>query len=311
MQSGISAREICEIITYINDETTKKVIELTIEEVGRPPCDFCFMVLGSHGRKEQTIRTDQDNALIYEDADASEYFKVLADRLINALDAVGFSKCPAKVMVSNEEWRGTHQEWMRRLHDLFVNPVPEKILRFSIIFDRRVLWGNQNMESDFQKAFEEGVQEHPGFIARLGKIASEKKPPIGIFGNFIVEKSGEHKNELDVKLRAVLPIVESVRVLCLVHGITKTNTFERLEELKNKGALPEDLANEVYFAYDFILKLRLKNHIRLINEGKQPHNYINPNRLENIERKLLKECFAAIYKIQREALKQSGGIYVV
>ncbi len=311
LENNMEATEICNIITHINDEATRRAIELSIREVGEPPCNFCFLVLGSHGRKEQTIRTDQDNALIYTDEGAAPYFEALSEKITDALEKIGFSRCPAGVMASNREWRGSRGEWEKKLHTLFVNPIPEKILKFSIIFDNRIIYGDKTLESEFYEIFKEGTKEHPGFIARLGKIASDKKPPIGLFGNFIVEKSGEHKNELDIKLRATLPIVESVRVLALIHNIRKANTFERVEELKNKGAIPETLAEEVRFAYDFILKLRLKNHLELIKAGKSPHNYINPKRLSSIERKILKECFATIYKLQRETFSQAGSMYVV
>lgn len=311
LENNLSAAEICNIITQINDEATRKVIEIAIKEEGDPPCNFCFLVLGSHGRKEQTIRTDQDNAIIYADPEAAEYFKKLSKRVTNYLERVGFDRCPAQVMASNPQWRGTREQWSEKLHDLFVNPVPEKILRFSIIFDNRIIFGDKTLESEFYAIFKEGVQEHPGFIARLGKIASAKKPPIGLFGNFIVEKSGEHKNELDIKLRATLPIVECVRVLALIHDIRKPNTFERVEELKNKGVIPVSLAEEIRFAYDFILKLRLRNHIELVKQGKPPHNYINPKKLSGIERKILKECFATIYKLQKETYNQAGSFYVV
>ena len=311
LENNLSSMEICDIITHINDEATRKVIELCIEELGEPPCNFCFLVLGSHGRKEQTIRTDQDNAIIYTCPNEAEYFEKLGEKISNALEKVGFAKCPANVMASNPEWRGDKETWRQRLYNLFINPVPEKILKFSIIFDNRVIYGDESIEDEFYQIIKEGTKEHPGFIARLGKIASDKKPPIGLFGNFIVEKSGEHKNEIDIKLRATLPIVECVRVLALIHGIRKTNTFERINELKNKGALSSSLADEITFAYDFILRLRLRNHIELINHNKPPHNYINPKKLSSIERKLLKECFATIYKLQKETLNQAGGIYVV
>ena len=311
LESNFSAREICEIITHINDEATRKVLELCIKEVGEPPCNFCFLVLGSHGRREQTVRTDQDNAIIYSCDEDEGYFRKLSEKVSEALAKVGFSKCPAQVMASNPEWRGTESQWRERLHELFVNPVPDKVLKFSIIFDNRIIYGDETLESEFYAIFKEGMREHPGFIARLGKIASEKKPPIGLFGNFIVEKSGEHKNEIDIKLRATLPIVECVRVLSLIHDVRKTNTFDRVLELKNKGAISPSLADEIIFAYDFILKLRLRNHLELIKKGEKPHNYINPKKLSSIERKLLKECFATIYKIQKETFNQAGSMYVV
>lgn len=311
VEAGVSVREICNIITYINDELVRKAVRFAIEKVGKE-LPFCFLVLGSHGRKEQTIKTDQDNALIYPDELTCELdtLRRIAEYSVSFLETIGFKRCPANVMATSPDWFGSKSEWIKRLEDLFSNPVPEKILKFSIIFDNRVIFGDDKMELEFYKTFVEGIRMHPGFIAHLGKEVELKKPPIGLFGNFIVEKSGEHKDSLDIKLRGIMPIFESVRLLALIHGVKKVNTFERLEELREKGAIDPSLSGEVMFAYEFLTRLRLLNHIKLIEEGKEPHDFINPKELTTIEKKLLKESFAVVYKIQREAYKQSGAAFI-
>ncbi len=313
LDTGFSAEEICEIITELNDEIFRRTIKLTIDEIGEAPVKFSFLVFGSHGRKEQTLKTDQDNAIIYDgEGDKVEsWMGVFSNKVVENLVKVGFPRCPGDMMVSNPYWRGNLLQWKERMYNLFLNPVPEKILKFSVFYDHRTIWGDLFFEDSLRKIIYEGIKDHPGFLARFAKIAAERKPPIGLFGRFIVEKSGEHKNELDVKGRGCLPITECIKVLSLLHRIDKTSTFERIRELKNKGALSEELAEEALFSYDFLLKLRIRNHIRLYKEGVELHNYINPEHLSSVERKLLKESFAVIYKLQREVLNRAEAVYVV
>ncbi len=311
VDSEISAYEICNIVTELNDELTRKCIEISLKEFEKVDFKFCFLVFGSHGRREQTLKTDQDNGMICEEDYDRDLVSKLSERIVSNLEKIGFPKCPGEMMVSNPFWRGSIKEWKDRLYKLFLNPVPEKILRFSIFFDHRTIWGEPFFEDELREVIKEGIKAHPGFIARLAKIAAEKKPPIGLFGRFIVEKSGEHKNEIDIKARGCLPIVEAVRVLSLLHNVQKSNTFERLRELRNKGAISQELAEEAEFSYDFLLKLRIKNHLALFKEGLQLHNYINPERLNPVEKKLLKESFAVIYKLQKEAVNQTGAVFVV
>ncbi|MGB9668562.1 MAG: putative nucleotidyltransferase substrate binding domain-containing protein [Thermosulfidibacteraceae bacterium] len=312
LDSNLSSREICELVTHINDEIVKKVIEIVVDEFNYDIPNFCFLVLGSHGRREQTIVTDQDNAMIYETCtqEMEEIYAKVGEKIVEYLVRVGFEKCKAGVMASNPMWRMSRKKWIDVLYDLFKNPVPEKILRFSIIFDNRILYGDPSLEAEFYGIFREGLKTHPGFVAHMGKEIQLKKPPIGLFGNLIVEKSGEHKNEIDIKLRGLLPICEAVRLLSVIHEIRKVNTFDRIEELKNKGAIDSALADDVVFAYDFLLKLRMRKMLESINKGGKPDNFINPERLTTTEKNMLKESFAIVYRIQREAYKQSGAMFI-
>ncbi|NPA15289.1 MAG: cyclic nucleotide-binding/CBS domain-containing protein [Deferribacteres bacterium] len=313
LDTDFSAEEICEIITELNDEIFRRTIRLTMDEIGEAPVKFSFLVFGSHGRKEQTLKTDQDNAIIYdgEGEEVESWMNLFSEKVVENLVKVGFPRCPGDMMVSNPYWRGNLSQWKDRMYHLFLNPVPEKILRFSVFYDHRTIWGDLFFEDELRKIIYQGIKDHPGFLARFAKIAAERKPPIGLFGRFIVEKSGEHKNELDIKGRGCLPITECVKVLALLHRIDKTNTFERIRELKNKGVLSKELAEEALFSYDFLLKLRIRNHVRLYKEGAELHNYINPEHLSSVERKLLKESFAVIYKLQREVINKAEAVYVV
>ncbi len=310
VDSNISAYEICNIVTELNDELTRKCIDLTIKDMEEINLKFSFLVFGSHGRKEQTLKTDQDNGIICEEDYDEGIISKLSESIVENLEKIGFPKCPGDMMVSNPFWRGNLKEWKEKLYKLFINPVPEKILKFSVFFDHRTVWGEPFFENELKAIIREGIKAHPGFLARLAKVAAEKKPPIGLFGRFIVEKSGEHKNELDIKARGCLPIVEGVRVLSLLHNIEKSNTFERVRELKSKGKISPELAEEIEFAYDFLLKLRIKKHLNLYKEGIELHNYINPEHLSSVEKKLLKESFAVIYKLQKEALNQTGAVFL-
>ncbi len=136
------------------------------------------------------------------------------------------------------------------------------------------------------------VKNYSGFVARMGKSSAEIKPSIGLFGHFIVEKSGEHKNALDIQLRGCLPILEGVRALTLVEGIRETNTSDRIEAMAEVDVFSKDEADEFIFAYQFLLTLRMRNHFSLLKGRKPLHNYVDPSCFTKWERRFLKDYFA-------------------
>jgi CBS domain-containing protein len=265
-------------------------------------------------QREQTLRTDQDNGIIFLSGDEGEkeddYLAVLGERVVKALEACGFPLCPGNMMVTNPEWRRSMGDWERILEEWFVHPTREIMLKTSVFFDLRGVYGDKGLVERLWDIIFGYVKVYPGFVARMGKSSAEIKPPIGLFGRFIVEKSGEHKDTIDIKLRGCLPIVEGVRALALIEGIKETNTFNRIEALAQTGSLPPDMADELLFTYQVLLTLRIRNHIRLFKEGKQIHNHVNPSSLAKRERQILKDCFASIYRLQELVMTKTEAVFL-
>ena len=318
MADNASVREICEVVTEFNDLVISRVVDICLKELelqeGSPPAPFCFMVFGSGGRREQTLRTDQDNGIVFlaeeNGEEAERYFAALAERVVHALDACGFPLCPGKMMATNPEWRRPLESWEKVLEEWFLHPSREVMLKTSMFFDLRAIHGDKGLADRLWDIIFRYVKAYPGFVARMGKSSAEIKPPIGLFGRFIVEKSGEHKNAIDIKLRGCLPIVEGVRSLALVEGIKDTNTFNRIEALAQVGTLSRDMADELAFTYQFLLTLRIRNHVQLFKEGKPLHNYVEPSRLTKRERQILKDCFASIYRLQQLVAAKTEAVFL-
>ncbi len=318
MADNASVREICEVVTEFNDLVISRVVDICLKELedmeGPPPEPFCFMVFGSGGRREQTLRTDQDNGIIFlageKGEEAEEYFEALAEKVVHALEACGFPLCPGKMMATNPQWRRSLESWERVLEDWFLHPSREVMLKTSMFFDLRGIYGDKGLVDSLWEIIFRYVKAYPGFVARMGKSSAESKPPICLFGRFIVEKSGEHKNAIDIKLRGCLPIVEGVRALALVEGVKDTNTFNRIEALAQVGTLTRDMADELLFTYQFLLSLRIRNHIQLLKEGKPLHNHVDPSRLTKRERQILKDCFASIYRLQQLVMAKTEALFL-
>ncbi len=319
MADNASVREICEVVTEFNDMVISRVVEICLKEHeaenGPSPAPFCFMVFGSGGRREQTLRTDQDNGIIFlsdkeGEKEAKTYLSALGEKVVKALDACGFPLCPGNMMVTNPEWLRSIEDWEKVLEEWFVHPTREVMLKTSVFFDLRGIYGDKGLVDRLWEIIFSCVKTYPGFVARMGKTSAEIKPPIGLFGRFVVEKSGEHKDTIDIKLRGCLPIVEGVRSLALVEGIKDTNTFNRIEALAEVGSLPKDMADEIIFTYQFLLTLRIRNHIRLLKEEKPLHNHINPSSLAKRERQLLKDCFASIYRLQQLVMAKTEAVFL-
>ncbi|HAV40501.1 MAG TPA: cyclic nucleotide-binding protein [Aquificaceae bacterium] len=301
---GTDPERLGEYISEINDRFMKRTVYVAMNRLGEEPLvPFSIMVLGSEGRREQSLRTDQDNALIYQDYplldfDPKKYFERFSKVYIDTLLEIGFPPCPGNVMISNPFWRRSAKEWQSAVKDWIEKPKEENILNVAIFFDFRNVFGDQSLTEDLWSFILQTLKENPGFLPFLAVDAVRFKPPIGFFGDFVVEKTGEHKGEIEIKKGGIFPITQGIRALALEMGIGKRNTFERIEELKRLGVFSEEHAKDLKEAYRFLLSLRFKFQAQKIKEGKEPDNYINPNRLSRAEKNTLKDVFKIIKEFQ-------------
>ncbi|MFN3471343.1 MAG: putative nucleotidyltransferase substrate binding domain-containing protein [Aquificaceae bacterium] len=302
--SGTDPERLGEYISELNDRFMKRAVYMAINQLGEEPIvPFSIMVLGSEGRREQSLKTDQDNALIYEDYplldfDPKDYFERFSKVYIEVLLKVGFPPCPGNVMLSNPFWRRSLKEWKAAVKDWIEKPKSENLLNIAIFFDFRNVFGDQTLAEDLFKHILEALKENPGFIPFLAVDAVRFRPPIGFFGDLVVEKSGEHKGEIDIKKGGIFPITQGIRALALEKGIEERNTFERIERLKEVGLLSKEFARDLKESYKFLLSLRFKTQAKKIKEGKEADNYINPKELSRTEKNTLKDAFKIIKEFQ-------------
>ena len=304
--SGAKAEHLNRLITALFDATLTVIIEQALATVGPPPCPFAFLVLGSDGRKEQTLKTDQDNAIIYSDPPGDKaqawhnYFLELGEKICSTLDAVGYSFCPGEIMAKNPTWCQPLAVWKNYFSSWVRAAEPEDLLSCSIFFDFRCGSGDNLLVEELRSHLQQVLAEWPSFLQFLAFNTHHFKPPIGFFRNFIVESRGEHRDTFDIK-KVMVPIVDYARLYALKQGLAETNTQERLRLLAQQDAIRHELYLELSQAYSFLMQLRLSRQAAAIQvEKRAANNYINPRKLSRIEQTTLKEIFSRIEKVQKE-----------
>lgn len=303
---GAKANNITRLVAVLNDHIVSRVLSLLVEEIGPAPHRWCWLMMGSEGRKEQTIKTDQDNALIYEDPGddwesvkkAKLYFRRLGNEAIKHLEACGYPLCPGDMMASNPTWRKPYSTWQGYFDKWMAAPEPEAVLHSTIFFDFRPGYGDVKISERLRDHVAKVAPKRGVFLMHLAKNALATKAPLSFFRDFIVEKDGKYKNRVDLKTRGLVPFVDFARVLSLMRGIKETNTIERLEALVEGEHIPRELYAETREAYEFQMHVRLVHQFRRLQAGLTPDNYIDPVDLSDSEKQTLKEAFGVINRLQ-------------
>lgn len=302
---GVHGEIASQIITTIADTITVKVIENVIRQIGKPPAKFVFMVTGSEGRKEQTLSTDQDNGIIYEDKaneqreTVREYFLDFAKRVSDDLNTIGFVYCKGEFMASNPKWTHSLSHWKRNYEEWINETVPENAMKFSTLFDCRYIYGEESIINELKDFIQEQLQvPNERFYTFIAKNALQYEPPLTFFKRIKTQTIGKAE-VFDIKT-AMSPIVDLLRVYALKHHINSENTGERMKKLQETGVFSKEQYQELHHSYYYLMALRLKNQVYQINiEKKMPDNYIEISRLTKIERVTLTEIFKAISSFQQ------------
>ena len=271
--------------------------------MGPAPAEFVFLIVGSEGRNEQTLKTDQDNAIIYADVGKAEsgaakaYFLELGERVCTWLDQAGYDFCKGEVMAKNPKWCQPLSMWKRYFYSWIRVSTPKDLMQSNIFFDLRGGCGNIELVDELRLFLFESLEGWTRFFRDLAVNALGFKPPLGFFRNFVVESKGEHRNELDIK-KSMTPIVDIARIYALNNHISETNTQERLYRLYLEKVLNEETYNDLNQAYSYLMHQRLSCQIKNIVDGKKPNNYIDPSKLSRMDQTMLKEIFKRIEGMQ-------------
>ncbi|MBC7913065.1 MAG: CBS domain-containing protein [Pyrinomonadaceae bacterium] len=301
---GVHAEIVNQVITAIADTIAIKVIESTIADLGKPPAKFVFMVLGSEGRKEQTLKTDQDNAIIYEDKANEQrelvraYFLDFAEKVSASLDYIGFSFCTGELMAKNPKWTHSLSHWKRNYTSWIAESVPETVVNFSTFFDCRYIYGEKAIMDQLHEFLDTELQQPLGKLYYvMAKNALQYEPPLTFFKNIRTQTVGKQE-VFDIKT-AMTPIVDLVRIYALKERIFKVNTGERMKSLKEKGIFTESAFHELLHAYYFLMGMRLKSQSsQIIYDKSTPDNYIDLGKITKIEQVTLVEIFKTIENFQ-------------
>ncbi|MFZ5632509.1 MAG: DUF294 nucleotidyltransferase-like domain-containing protein [Bacillota bacterium] len=304
--------EILMIISEFHERMTRKVLQLSVQEMinrgyGPPPAEYCWVNTGSAGRQEQTSRTDQDNFIIFRDGNQEnndsirEYFLKLALLANEGLDRCGFAKCPGNVMASNPDWCRSLGEW-ERIIEFWIDSAgsdPKSIRQLTIMLDFRPAYGEKKLADSLWKRVIRIYGKSAGISHYLTQDDLSARVPVTMWGGFVTEKAGPHKDEVNLKNAASVHIVNCIRIFSLKNGISEANTFKRLAELRKRGGLKADEADFIEAAYETLMMFRIRENLKKVKRGEKADNYINPSHLSKQEREILKGAFTAVSRLQK------------
>ncbi len=300
-------RHVTHMLASICDSTTERLVQLAIEELGPPPTPFAFIAMGSQGRQEQTLVTDQDNGIIYAPADGSqspdqinEYFLRLGKRICGGLHRSGYPLCRGEVMAGNQRWCRSLPDWISGFEEWIQKSTPQEIMEVSIFFDFRTVYGETNLTHELRRAIHARLEDQPAFFHHFAQNALTFKPPFRLLGNiYLGGGATEHTGEINLK-DAMMPIVSFARLYALRHQINQTHTLERIEALTERGIILPASRDEIAAAYDFLIQLRLQTQVTGIQAGHAPTNLVHPGKLGYIQQEMLKQAFAQIAAVQKK-----------
>ena len=301
----ISIQFVANTISEINDALIKKAIEISIkkleeEGIKKPDISFTWLSLGSEGRKEQLLKTDQDNAILYEDPpenlqeEVRDYFLKLGNSVNKILVESGFSECPADIMAKNPKWCQPLHKWKEYFKTWMEIPDEKNVMQTTIFFDFRVVYGNTGLAEELRSYIYQ--LKNPLFISLLAKSAISNPPPLNFFRNLIVEKSGEHKDEFDLKARCLMPLIDAARVLCLEKEMLNIHsTIERYQKLMELEPENRPVYQSAIESFSVYLKFRTEHGLKYGDNGR----YLKLNELTKLEKQLLRNTFSAIDDVQK------------
>jgi CBS domain-containing protein len=302
--SGMRAEQVPKVLTTINDAVTRRLIGLAEQQLGPSPAPFAWLAFGSQARAEQSIKTDQDNGLVYADdapPQAEAWFASLARIVCDGLDACGYPYCPGQIMATTDDWRRPLSGWLAHFRTWAAVPDPGAVLRISIFFDLRAVYGDQLLAAQISEALGEcGSGRGKGvFITALARQAAGYDVPLGFFRRFVLASKGEHRETLEIKASGLMPLTDLVRVRALEAGITVPGTQARIAQLVEANRLSRRDADRLAGAHVLLSGLRVRLHAEQVRRGEQPHNHLDPTAISHAERAALREAFLVIREAQR------------
>ncbi len=301
---GVNAEIVNKIISTIADEILLRVIDNVINEMPPAPAKFCFMVLGSEGRNEQTLATDQDNAIIYEDKANLQrervrtYFLDFAERISDKLNDIGFKYCTGGFMAKNPKWCHSLSHWKRNYDSWTTESNPDQVVKFSTFFDCKYVAGDKSLFDELKDHMQHCMENaSTKFLFSLVSNTLEYEVPLTLFKG-IKTFSQDNKKVFNIK-HAMSTIVDMARMYSLQFKVMENNTGLRLKRLFDEGHLEPYQYKELTNAYYYLMGLRLKNQAsQILHEFQPASNFVEPKSLTTVEQATLREIFKFISRIQ-------------
>jgi len=298
---GVKIHHISNLIGELNTKVYQKIFSLILPENLQK--DACLFVMGSEGRSEQILRTDQDNALIIaDDCNISEEnLKAFTYNFTETLVEFGFPRCEGNIMVSNPYWCRKMSDFKELIYKWISEPSGDNFMNIAIFYDALCVCGEIEIIRELKAYLFKSSSNSQSFYSNFAKIINSFDVPLGFFDGFVFNsKDKKHKNEIDIKRGGIFILVQGIRALSLQNKILNTNTVKRINALKEIKVLDEEMAKELIMAFNFLMSLKLKSNLEKLDKKEKIDNYINPNNLTIMEKDLLKESFKIVNKLKKK-----------
>ena len=297
---GIAADNLGRLISEIHDAILVRAAALVTEQTGAPP-PLAVAVLGSEGRREQFLATDQDNCMLTPDGLDEEGEAACAGfavHLVRAMAQIGFPPCPSRVMADNQDWRMSLSAWMNEIDDMILAADARAVLRLSLLADLRHVLGEPGHTARLRTYLFKRVSQAPVLLKYMAREALRFTPPLGFFSTLLVDKSGPSKGCLDIKKGGVFPVTQGARTLALELSLEPTSTSGRLAAVADAGVLSRDFAQGLIQAFSHLQTLRAQAQAEAVRQGREPDNLLAPERLSGLDRDRLKDCLKMVLEFQ-------------
>lgn len=303
IQSGARISAITQLTTTVSDEISFRLIEIVQNELGPPPAKFAWVCMGSQGRGEQTLVTDQDNAIIYEDvadekeAEVNQYFLSFGQKMNQLLAQTGYELCKGGIMAGNPRWTQSLSKWQRYFREWITTPEPQNLLESSIFFDFRCVSGDSTLTERLRADIFQTMTVNPAFYGHMAKVCTNYKIPLGMFGKIQTESKENQENSINIK-NAIRVIVSMVRLYAMQQKSEYIGTGDRLLDLFAKNVISSALYADLAYSYEYFSMLQFRNQVRQFTEMKTMDHYLDLAVLPGIETEMLKAAFAKLGTFQ-------------
>jgi len=305
--AGVSAVVVGQICAELYDELLDRLLTMAVGELTQAGKDlggirWAWMSVGSDGRREQILRTDMDNAVVFagtgdpaRDEATRGLLLELTGRVVEMLVECGISRCQGGVMASNPKWCRSLSEWQKELQLIELNPAPEILLRAIVLYDLRFVAGDPGLVAPLRETIFRRTPANPGVMRRLAELTVGAQPPLNITGEFVIERKGRREREFDLKARAINPLRDASRLWALKHRLS--NHYSTGSRWSDLGAHVADLGEIAQLArqsYEELMRLRVLNGLANGDSGR----YLDPSKLSRLDRARLSNVFDVIRMVQ-------------
>jgi len=307
LESGSRVRNVTYLISTITDAITHRLVEFAIEEMGDPPAEFAFLALGSEGRREQTLVTDQDNAIVFEDvpneklAEVNRYFLYFGKKINLWLDKIGYQYCQGEIMAGNPQWCQPISRWEKYFSDWINQKSQDGVLGVAVFFDFRIVYGSEKYADELRKHINKIIDGKNLFFKVLAGEVSKYNIPTDIFKENGLENGHGSAESFNIK-NAISPLVDFIRVYSIQHHVGESNSLLRLEKMLRKNIIPEEEYHEIENIYSRMMEIRFRSQVNAILDNKSPDNMVTREELAVIEQTMIRKTFSEIIRYQQKML---------